>query len=616
MRGNPARVGPIALELTRLAHEHKLTFFAAAGAFLEGLVNVQSGAPGVGLEDMRRAIEQMREQNILVPVGKIALAEAEARAGDPDRAIATVDEALATCERLGYRAFEAELHRVRGEILLERDPSTPAPAEEAFLTAIAVAKQQATRSFELRAALALAKLYQSIGRSVDAHAVLAPALEGFSPTPEMPEIAEVQALLAALAESDDVKPAEAQRRRRLQLQTAYSQAMLMARGFAAEETKAAFARVTALSAKTDDFAERFAACHGQWTLALVRGEQRRVRALAFPFLKEAEEAGRVMEACIVHRSLALSCLFSATILEARTHCERALDACDPERDRETRERFTDDTGTLALSCLAVTSWELGEPERARGLINSASRRARELGHAPSRAHPLIWRSHLELLRGDAAAALSAAEALEALGREHGMPFWRVRGELNLGWACGRLHDAAAGAEDLRRALAVSADRGGGGIGCDAWFYNVLLAEARGGDAGRGHRTGAHRRSVGPRGSSPNIAAISPSPIACAAKSCSSAIPPIPHPPRKRSEPLLPSRISKAPAAGVCAPRCRSPGSTNRPAARWRRTTRSRPRSKAFRRRPKCRRSPRRRRCSQSWQRPRKSRPPSCSGSAA
>ena len=55
------------------------------------------------------------------------------------------------------------------------------------------------RSFVLRAALSLAKLYQSTGRPADAHAVLAPALEGFSPTPEMPEIAEAQALLAALA---------------------------------------------------------------------------------------------------------------------------------------------------------------------------------------------------------------------------------------------------------------------------------------------------------------------------------------------------------------------------------------------------------------------------------
>ena len=99
---------------------------------------------------------------------KIALAEAEARAGDPGRAVAILDEALATCDRMGYRAFEAELHRARGEILLKRDPANPAPAEEAFLTAIAVAKQQGTRSFELRAALSLAKLYQSTGRPAEA----------------------------------------------------------------------------------------------------------------------------------------------------------------------------------------------------------------------------------------------------------------------------------------------------------------------------------------------------------------------------------------------------------------------------------------------------------------
>jgi predicted ATPase len=129
---------------------------------------------------------------------KFALAEAEARSGEVDHALANLDEALTTCERTGDRAFEAELHRVRGEMLLKRDPLNPAPAEEAFQTAIAVSKQQTTRSFELRAAFALAKLYQSSGRLADAHAVLAPALEGFAPTPEMPEIAEAQALMERL----------------------------------------------------------------------------------------------------------------------------------------------------------------------------------------------------------------------------------------------------------------------------------------------------------------------------------------------------------------------------------------------------------------------------------
>ena len=68
----------------------------------------------------------------------------------------------------------------------------------AFQAALEIAKQQGARSWGLRAALALAKLHQSTGRAAEAHAVLAPALEGFAPTPEMPEIAEAQALLVAI----------------------------------------------------------------------------------------------------------------------------------------------------------------------------------------------------------------------------------------------------------------------------------------------------------------------------------------------------------------------------------------------------------------------------------
>ena len=197
MRGDHARAAQNAFELARLAREHDLTMFRAFAVFLEGRATAQGGAPGGGVEDMRRGVELLREQNVLLYDGllKIALAEAEGRAGDPGRAIAILDEALATSDRTDGRAFEAELHRARGEMLLRRDPANPAPAEEAFLTAIAVAKQQGTCSFELRAALSLAKLYQSTARPTEAHAVLAPALEGFAPTTEMPEIAEAQALI-------------------------------------------------------------------------------------------------------------------------------------------------------------------------------------------------------------------------------------------------------------------------------------------------------------------------------------------------------------------------------------------------------------------------------------
>jgi tetratricopeptide (TPR) repeat protein len=336
-----------------------------------------------------------------------------------------------------------------------------------------VAKQQGARSFELRGALALAKLYQSTGRPVEAHTVLAPALESFSPTPEMPEIAEAQSLFGTLSEIEEVKAADAQRQRRAHLQTAYGQAMMWAKGFAAEETRAAFSRATELTAETDSFTDRFATAHFQWSLAYLRGELRSARELELSFLKEAEDTGRIVEAGVARRGLALACYQVADFLEARIHCERALETCDPERERETQKRFHDATGPVVLSVLAVTMWQLGEVKRARELIDQANRRGSELGGGPSMAHPLWWKSQLEILRGDAAATLIAAEALEGLGREHGLPFWRALGELDAGWARGRLHDAAVRPEDLRRTLAAYTDQH---AKFDAWFHTGLLAE--------------------------------------------------------------------------------------------------------------------------------------------
>jgi predicted ATPase len=65
--------------------------------------------------------------------------------------------------------------------------------------AIAVAQSQKARSFELRAALGLTRLYRAANRDADAHAVLAPAVEGFPSTQQSPELAEAQALLSALS---------------------------------------------------------------------------------------------------------------------------------------------------------------------------------------------------------------------------------------------------------------------------------------------------------------------------------------------------------------------------------------------------------------------------------
>jgi tetratricopeptide (TPR) repeat protein len=123
MRGDRARAAENGSEAARLACEHDLPLWRAYGAFFEGLATAERGALGEGLSDMRRCAERLRQQDLVNFdwLLKIALAEAEARAGDPDRGLAVLDEALATSNRIGFRAFEAELHRARGDILLKRD---------------------------------------------------------------------------------------------------------------------------------------------------------------------------------------------------------------------------------------------------------------------------------------------------------------------------------------------------------------------------------------------------------------------------------------------------------------------------------------------------------------
>ena len=133
-----------------------------------------------------------------MPSLEAALAEAEASAGETDAGVRRLDDALAELERTEHRWYEAEMHRIRGEILLKRDPANTAAAEQSLQAALAIAQSQKARSFELRAALSLAKLYRAADRDADAHAVLAPAVESFPPTQQFPELTEAQALLLAL----------------------------------------------------------------------------------------------------------------------------------------------------------------------------------------------------------------------------------------------------------------------------------------------------------------------------------------------------------------------------------------------------------------------------------
>jgi class 3 adenylate cyclase len=156
-------------------------------------------AETAGWDQLRRNLEACREQGQKLGATWFApqLALAEARAGHLEIALRMIESAIG--DKVDLRFSDSELHRIRGTILWIRNPASPELAEEAYLAAISVARHGSARSFGLRAALALAKLYQSTGRRAEAHAVLAPALEGFSPTPELPEIAEAMSLMERLA---------------------------------------------------------------------------------------------------------------------------------------------------------------------------------------------------------------------------------------------------------------------------------------------------------------------------------------------------------------------------------------------------------------------------------
>jgi len=159
------------------------------------------GEGEAGLAEMRGNINIFRELGVgwLLAAFEAALGEAEARAGETGPGLRRLDDARAELGRTEHSWYEAEIHRIRAEILLKRDPANTAAAEQSLQVAIAVAQSQKARSFELRAALSLTKLYRAANRDADAHAVLAPAVEGFTPTRQFPELADAQTLLSALS---------------------------------------------------------------------------------------------------------------------------------------------------------------------------------------------------------------------------------------------------------------------------------------------------------------------------------------------------------------------------------------------------------------------------------
>ena len=117
-----------------------------------------------------------------------------------------LDEALALVHHTGERCYEAELYRLKGELLFQGGQRPKAhgteqklaEAEQSFRQALAVARRQQAKSWELRAAMSLACLWQQQGKRAEAHKLLAPIYGWFTEGFDTADLQEAKALLKEL----------------------------------------------------------------------------------------------------------------------------------------------------------------------------------------------------------------------------------------------------------------------------------------------------------------------------------------------------------------------------------------------------------------------------------
>ena len=119
--------------------------------------------------------------------------------GQTAEGLEALAEALATLAKSGVRWWEAELYRLRGELLLQHAVAQPEEAEACFQQALAVARRQQAKSLELRAAMSLARLWQRQGKRAEAHQLLAEVYGWFTEGFDTADLQEAKALLVALS---------------------------------------------------------------------------------------------------------------------------------------------------------------------------------------------------------------------------------------------------------------------------------------------------------------------------------------------------------------------------------------------------------------------------------
>jgi len=165
-----------------------------------GWADAMAGDLEGGIARMRHRLSAVRSTGSEVgSVGTLAhIADALRLTGRFDEGLRSVDESFPIIERTGERMFEAEVRRVKGELLLARDASNAAQAERSFCTAIEVARRQKAKSWELRATTSLARLLAKQDKRDEARAMLADIYNWFTEGFDTADLRDAKALLDEL----------------------------------------------------------------------------------------------------------------------------------------------------------------------------------------------------------------------------------------------------------------------------------------------------------------------------------------------------------------------------------------------------------------------------------
>ena len=182
-----------------LTIEYKAPYYRLWSELLMNFAVARERPTTANISQLRASISgfQASGARLRLPYYLWLLAQVYAQAGSPDDALAAIDEALAESRATNERWWDAELHRLRGELLSARG-SDNEEADLALLRAKEIAEAQEAKSLELRAALSLARQWRSHGRAEDAQRLLSGVYAWFTEGFETPDLQAAQALLAQL----------------------------------------------------------------------------------------------------------------------------------------------------------------------------------------------------------------------------------------------------------------------------------------------------------------------------------------------------------------------------------------------------------------------------------